>query len=113
MHIFQVLDHTLLEVFKKQAQYELPFDYVSSAIDFVLKVYHTFVAMIIVAKVLDAFHTVGLGCDCRSELCNRIFQERKLREFDRLQELSSLDLLPEDLLSRRCSTRGEWINNVG
>jgi hypothetical protein len=112
MQIFQVLDLTLFEVFKRRAQYQLPFDDESGSTCFIKKVSHDFRSRITGANiyVCRVFPGIGIICGIVAWVQRVSFGEIALRESEDFRKRRDMDFPLENLSVRRRIAPFGWIN---
>jgi hypothetical protein len=75
-----------------------------------MKVYHDFKQVMVELNTWGAFRAIGSEFDTEAEPYRLLFNEEKLRQIERFQELWSIDLLLDQVSSRRQNIRFGWIN---
>jgi hypothetical protein len=90
--VFHVLDGTLFGVLKRCPRYELSFDENNVTVTVITKVYHDFTQAMARANVWRTFRALGFEFDTRREPHDLLFDEVKLGESARFEELCSMTL---------------------
>jgi hypothetical protein len=91
--IFQLVVFTIFGVPKRCPSYELPFDDNHATVKVLTKVYHDFTQTIARLSVWGTFRALGFEFDTRREPYELLFDEVKLRESARFEELCSMTFI--------------------
>jgi hypothetical protein len=108
--IVSVLDMALFGIFKRRAQYQLPFDDDIGSPRFINKVYHDFRWTMTDTTRWRAFRDIGILEGIVAGMQRVSFSERTLRERKGFRELWDMDFPLENLSVRHRTTPFEWMN---
>jgi hypothetical protein len=98
--IFQTLDLSPFDVFKRKIQYQLPFANDNLTVNFIRNAFHALNQTFVPDNVRSAFKLLGLEFNVTQTPCTLLFREDELRRSQGFQEIWEANY-PLDQLSKR------------